>query len=614
MANVKDYYNTIHNLDNLDFMRSLPDACIDLCIIDPPFGSNRNYNMVKEGNLHSERSFEDTWALTPEVREEGMNWTDNSSDLQEYRTFRLWLKGIREAKELDNPSMLAYIYFLAPRLVQKHRILKPNGNLLVHCDPYASPQIREMLNMIFGSKRFRNEITWMRTYSHNNVSRNVGNIKDYIIVFSKTQSSTFNVEYSPISMSSFSDHYTEGPDGRWYSLEQLTSPRTEGSPSGSVTGTELPWRDYDPGNCRWKQPKVLWDEYYARTGKYPEGNTIQEKYEALDKEGLVHHQKGKVPRYKHYAVIQNGKIRGKPTQNIIGLTPGEIPDFPQCELWADIKLVNSQSKEKVNFEGQKPIALYERLIRIYSNPGEVVLDTFMGSGTTAIAAKNTHRDWIGVEKMVENVNLANFRYASLFKVDCVRNGTKHPFTPEEAEALAKSSNEGNDDVEKWITTHIFRGNWTGRPGDGGRDGWVPTTGWSNGVDRSAIIQVKCGEVTQEDLKTIKHADDLLAKFSSEFLYWVIFRKYCTSPLKKRITDINMKLNRERGPLRTGHPGDTRVFQRVQLLFIESHFEGLAYLGAQAPSFPSNIGHIQKLKEEMQEEIDAEELWYSAPSE
>lgn len=612
MANIKDYYNKIHNLDNLDFMRSLPNSCIDLCLIDPPFGSNRNYNMVKEGNLYSERSFMDTWVLTAEMREEGMNWVANSSELQEYRLLRLWLKGIQEAKELDNPSMLAYLYFLAPRLVQMHRLLKPTGNQVVHCDPYASPQIREMLNMIFGSSKFRSEISWPRTYSHNNVSRNIGNIKDYIIVFGKTDDSTFNVEYGPINMASFSNHYQEGPDGRWYSLEQLTAPKNEGSSSSK--DTELPWRGYDPGNRRWVLPKELREEYLALTGRYPEGETIQEKFDALDKVGLIHHQKGKVPRYRHYLSLQAGKIRGKPTQNIIGLTYGEIPDFPQCELWTGIQVVNSQSKEKVKFEGQKPVPLYEKLIRIYSNPGDVVLDAFMGSGTTAIAAKNTHRDWIGVEKMVENVNLANLRYANLFKVDCVSNGTKHPFTPEEAEALAKSGSDGNRDFEVWGSTHVFRGYHTGGPNDGGRDGWVPTTGWADGVDKVAILQFKAGVVKPDDLKSIKLADDLLKEFSAEFLYWVMFEKYVTAPIRKRVTDINLKLNRERGPLLTGHPGDTRVFQRVQLLFVESHFKGIPYFGAQAPAFPSNLGRVQEFKEEMQAMIDAQELVESIPPE
>jgi hypothetical protein len=106
--------------DNLDQLRKLPDACVDLIYIDPPFNSNRDYETFW-GETKERRSFEDRHA-----------------------------------------SNEAYIEFVWPRCEQLARVLKPTGSFYYHCDWHASHHVRIMLDRIFGENNFRSEIIWRR--------------------------------------------------------------------------------------------------------------------------------------------------------------------------------------------------------------------------------------------------------------------------------------------------------------------------------------------------------------------------------------------------------------------------------------------------------------------
>jgi len=76
-----------------------------------------------------------------------------------------------------------------------------------------------------------------------------------------------------------------------------------------------------------------------------------------------------------------------------------------------VQLFNNSDKTKIVHPTQKPVALFEYLIRTYTNEGEVVLDNCIGSGTTAVAAINTNRQFIGIEKEPEYVEIGNRRIA-----------------------------------------------------------------------------------------------------------------------------------------------------------------------------------------------------------
>ena len=107
--------------DNLEQLKKLPDACIDLIYIDPPFNSNRNYE-VFWGETKEKRSFEDR-----------------------------------------HESTQAYIEFMRPRCVELARVLKKMGSFYYHCDWHASHYVKVMLDQILGENNFQNEIVWKRT-------------------------------------------------------------------------------------------------------------------------------------------------------------------------------------------------------------------------------------------------------------------------------------------------------------------------------------------------------------------------------------------------------------------------------------------------------------------
>ena len=84
-----------------------------------------------------------------------------------------------------------------------------------------------------------------------------------------------------------------------------------------------------------------------------------------------------------------------------------VPDY-----WTDIdgQLARSPlSKEYTGYPTQKPLALLERIIKASSNPGDVVLDPFVGSGTTLVAAKCLGRQWVGIDISSKAIELAKWR-------------------------------------------------------------------------------------------------------------------------------------------------------------------------------------------------------------
>src|SRR6267143_2135625 len=148
--------------DNLDQLRKLPEACVDLIYIDPPFNSNRNYE-VFWGETKEKRSFKDR-----------------------------------------HESTKAYIEYMRPRCVELHRVLKKTGSFYYHCDWHASHYVKVMLDQIFGENQFVNEVVWKRQTSHNDAkqgSRHFGRLHDTIFLYVKSEAYISNHQYGPLDPS-----------------------------------------------------------------------------------------------------------------------------------------------------------------------------------------------------------------------------------------------------------------------------------------------------------------------------------------------------------------------------------------------------------------------------
>lgn len=177
--------NTLFYGDNLPILQEyIPDASIDLVYLDPPFNSNRSYNVLfkDESGQASEAqitAFDDTWHWGPSaerayhelVARAPLNVSQMIGALREF---------------IGSNQMMAYLVMMAARLVELHRVLKPTGSLYLHCDPTASHYLKIVLDTIFGVQNYREEIIWKRTSSHGNVSSGYGSITDIIFYYTKS--------------------------------------------------------------------------------------------------------------------------------------------------------------------------------------------------------------------------------------------------------------------------------------------------------------------------------------------------------------------------------------------------------------------------------------------
>lgn len=151
--------NALYYGDNLDVLRTFPDECVDLIYLDPPFNSNRSYNVIYESAGGDDASaqiqaFDDTWTWSPltEAAMDELVLGGYSSKISE---------AIDAFRRLLGPSdVLAYIVMMTPRLVELRRVLKQTGSIYLHCDPTASHYLKVLLDAVFGADNFRNEIVW----------------------------------------------------------------------------------------------------------------------------------------------------------------------------------------------------------------------------------------------------------------------------------------------------------------------------------------------------------------------------------------------------------------------------------------------------------------------
>lgn len=176
--------NTIYCGDNLKMLKEIPDGSIDLCYIDPPFNSNRNYETFW-GDSGEKRAFSDRFG---------------------------------DAK--------AYIDYMQPRVSEIYRVLKKTGSFYFHCDYHADSYVRVMLDSIFGANYFHTHIIWKRTNSKGLTSRSLSNNHDSIFYYTKGDDYTFNKIYQPYSKEYIEKSYNhiEEGTGRKYTLGDLLNP------------------------------------------------------------------------------------------------------------------------------------------------------------------------------------------------------------------------------------------------------------------------------------------------------------------------------------------------------------------------------------------------------
>lgn len=183
--------NILYYGDNLEILRKyIPDSSIDLIYLDPPFSSNRDYNILyKEASgKWSEaqvKAFSDTWHWG-DVTEDTFQDIKLNAPLKVSKLIEAMVDGIGQ----DN-DVMAYIVMITPRLLEMHRVLKDTGSLYLHCDPAASHYLKLVLDQILGPRNFQNEIVW--TYRTGGASkRHFARKHDAVFFYTKSDDYLFN--------------------------------------------------------------------------------------------------------------------------------------------------------------------------------------------------------------------------------------------------------------------------------------------------------------------------------------------------------------------------------------------------------------------------------------
>jgi DNA modification methylase len=298
--NCGNFINQLILGDNLEVLRKLPNESVDLIYLDPPFFSNRTYEVIW-GDDGEVRSFED-----------------------------------RFAGGIDH-----YISWLKIRVRQMHRILKDTGSIFLHCDWHANAEIKvDILNKIFGRNNFRNEIVWC--YKTRPQSKKYfGRKHDAIFFYSKSENYTFNWEnvVRPLSDVTISKYRLKDENGRLYRLQGRG---IKGSPIRSAKDVEAKWEI--------SNPELVVRDY------------LDEK---------------------------------------IGVA---LEDW-----WIDFEIVNQNSHERIGYPTQKPEKLLQRIIECCTNEGDIVLDPFVGGGTTVDVANRLNRRFIGIDQSVMAIKVTDLR-------------------------------------------------------------------------------------------------------------------------------------------------------------------------------------------------------------
>ncbi|MCX6004788.1 MAG: site-specific DNA-methyltransferase, partial [Chloroflexi bacterium] len=363
--------NTLYYGDNLKILRDyIPDSSTDLVYLDPPFNSNASYNILfKEPTGKSSEAqitaFEDTW-----------HWgIESERTLLEIGNSKL---ASPKTKDLMNllPSflgrndMMAYLTMMCIRLVELKRVLKETGSIYLHCDSTASHYLKMLMDSIFDTNNFRNEIVWKRANAHNDPKR-FGRIVDTILYYSKSKNPIWNKQHSPYREAYYESHYKVDDSGRYYRTVPLDAPKHgQGSPT-----LLYDWHGKLPAPSRtWAVKKETMEDY--------------------EKQGLLRYTKTGTPTLLQYADEKAG--------------------VPLQDIWVDIPPVNPQARERLGYPTQKPEALLERIIAASSNEGDIVLDPFCGCGTALIAAQKLNRRWIGIDITHLAIGVMKWRLDKMF--------------------------------------------------------------------------------------------------------------------------------------------------------------------------------------------------------
>ena len=253
----------VYIADNLPFLRSLNDECIDLVCIDPPFAKNETFTGEKlrppltQEEEENELRLLRHWGIDNKIDADkiGIAWPNESTggykDIWSWEDdiHEEWLNGLKSdhlaihslietARLIHSDDVAAYLCYMAIRIIEIHRVLKPTGSLYLHCDHTANGYLRQLLDGIFGKDNLRNEIVWAYPASPSATKRDFPRKHDTIFRYVKSNDFVFNADSVRIP----------------YSPSSINRARYAANASTVMRGTEIQLHD------RGKIPPSMWSD------------------------------------------------------------------------------------------------------------------------------------------------------------------------------------------------------------------------------------------------------------------------------------------------------------------------------------------------------------------
>ena len=304
---------------------------VDLIYIDPPFDSGADY--VRRVKLRG-----------------GANGNGNGNGSGNGDSETVAGEGLSYIEQVQYEDIWAndtYLQFMYERLMLLRELLSEQGSIYVHCDSRKSGHMRLLLDEIFGSANFRNMVSWRRQV---------------------TRGMKSHAKFMPFS-SDYIFIYTKGEQGIWNEIKKEK------------------WHSFEDAEKRFKKDSK---GYYQTSDP---GSYSNESLVKLHNEGRIYvTSQGKAIVKDGILTTTKGKIRVKYYQKIIG--DKVLEETVADNIWEDVHGMGVVAHEYVGYPTQKPEGLLERIIKASSREGDLVLDCFAGSGTTAVVAEELGRRWI----------------------------------------------------------------------------------------------------------------------------------------------------------------------------------------------------------------------------
>lgn len=261
-----------------------------------------------------------------------------------------------------------YLEFMRQRLILMRELLADDGSIYLHLDDNAAFEMKLIMDEVFGRTNFRNWITRKKCNPKNYTRKTYGNVADYILFYSKSDSYIWN---RPVEPWHEADNvpkeyqYVEAETGRRFMKVPLHAPGVRNGQTGQ------PWRGMLP------PPGKHW-QY------------TPDRLEEMDARGEIYWSPNGNPRRKVYL--------------------DESAGVPVQDVWLDFKDAHNQNICITGYPTEKNPAMLERIVAASSNVGDLVLDSFSGSGTTLVAAQKLSRNWIGIDNSSEAISTTLRRF------------------------------------------------------------------------------------------------------------------------------------------------------------------------------------------------------------